>query len=120
MSETHNILEQILDVDGHIRIRPYQVELHSQLQHTILWQTQKNSGLCISHYGDESWLATGEKQAITFHDAQGELGHELRALTLGMLHHGAGEGMLPIKWNTTKRIIRCSKRFGIWLQKCAF
>ncbi len=56
MSEIHNILEQILDVDGHIRIRPYQVELHSQLQHTILWQTQKNSGLCISHYGDESWL----------------------------------------------------------------
>lgn len=117
MSEIHNILEQILDVDGHIRIRPYQVELHSQLQHTILWQTQKNSGLCISHYGDESWLATGEKQAITFHDAQGELGHELRALALGMLHHGAGEGMLPIKWNTTKRIIRCSKRFGLWLQK---
>ena len=45
------------------------------------------------------------------------MGHELRALTLGMLHHGAGEGMLPIKWNTTKRIIRCSKRFGLWLQK---
>ena len=80
MSDIHNVLEQILDIDGHIRIRAFQPELHSRLHNTILWTTQKNSGLCTSHYGDESWLATGEKQAITFHDANSELGHELRAL----------------------------------------
>lgn len=117
MSDIHNVLEQILDIDGHIRIRAFQPELHSRLHNTILWTTQKNSGLCTSHYGDESWLATGEKQAITFHDAKSELGHELRALALGMLNHGAGEGMTPVKWNTTKRIVCCSKRFGVWLQK---
>lgn len=117
MSEIHGVLEKVLDIDGHIRIMPFQQSVSAQLKQVVLWQTQRKAGIQISRYGDECWLATGEKNAITFHHANEELGHELRALALGMVMHGAGEGMVPLKWNTTRRIIGCSKRFGLWLQK---
>ncbi|NNN59236.1 hypothetical protein FKN08_24380 [Vibrio sp. 1-2 (7-a)] len=117
MTDMYSVLGQILDVDGHIRIRPYNPLVEEGLKSAVLWKTKKTSGVHTSHYGDDFWTAPGEKQNITFHNTFGELGHELRALALGMLKHGAGEGMTPLKWNTTHRIIRSSKRFGIWLKE---
>ncbi|RCS73059.1 tyrosine-type recombinase/integrase [Vibrio casei] len=112
----HDVLEAVLKVDGVIRLQPYSEEQYQRLGSTVLWQANRNTGVMVSRFCDDSWLRGGEKSSITFHQANDELGYELRAITLGMLSHGAGEGMQPVKWGTTKRIIRCSKRFGLWLQ----
>ena len=112
----HGVLEAVLNVDGAIRLQPYSEQTYQDLASTVLWQAHRNTGVTISRFSDDSWLRGGEKSSITFHHAKDELGYELRAITLGMLSHGAGEGMQPVKWGTTKRIIRCSKQFGLWLQ----
>lgn len=112
----HDVVDTVLNVDGAIRLRPFSTEKYQRLASTVLWQANRNTGMMISRFSDDSWLRNGEKSSITFHQANAELGYELRAITLGMLAHGAGEGMQPVKWGTTKRIIRCSKRFGLWLQ----
>lgn len=112
----HDLVGAVLNVDGVIRLQPYSTEKYQRLAPTVLWQAHRNTGVMVSCFNDDSWLREGEKTAITFHHANEELGYELRAITLGMITHGAGEGMQPVKWNTTKRIIRCSKRFALWLQ----
>ncbi|CCN94631.1 integrase [Vibrio nigripulchritudo] len=113
----HDVLEEILAIDGAIKLQPYSVEKYQRLASIVLWQVHRNTGAKVSCFRDDSWLRNGEKESITFHNASDEFKYELKALTLGMLTHGAGEGMLPVKWGTTKRIIRCSKRFILWLQK---
>ncbi|MCI9780090.1 hypothetical protein [Proteus mirabilis] len=112
----HDVVGAVLNVDGAIRLQPYSAEKCQKLANAVLWQVHRNTGIKISHFSDDSWLRDGEKTSITFHHAHEELGYELRAIALGMLTHGAGEGMQPVKWGTTKRIISCSKRFGLWLQ----
>ena len=112
----HDVIDAVLNVDGAIRLQPYSTEKYQRLAPIVLWQAYRNTGVIVSRFSDDSWLREGEKTSITFHHANEELGYELRAITLGMITHGAGEGMQPVKWNTTKRIIRCSKRFALWLQ----
>lgn len=117
MSVISEILEKTLVVDGVIRIRSFQPEEYKMLSDRVLWKIDRNVGIKISRFGSDSWLMAGEKQAMTFNNASAELGYELRTMALSMITHGAGQGMQAIKWGSAKRIIRCSKRFGVWLQK---
>lgn len=117
MSVISEILDKVLVVDGVIRIRAYQPDVYKELSGLVLWEMQRNTGLKVSKFGDDSWLMTGEKQSITFNNTKPELGYELKSMALSMVTHGAGQGMQAIKWGTSKRIIRCSKRFGVWLQQ---
>lgn len=108
-------LEQLLVVDGVIRVVPFNADKHDFLNSKLLWQTARSNQIQLSHYGDDTWLPPNEFLSITFHDACPEFKHELKAFTLGMTTYGAGEGMEAIKWSTARNIIQTFKRFGVWL-----
>ncbi|MDP2568136.1 hypothetical protein Q8W14_06025 [Photobacterium damselae subsp. piscicida] len=91
-------------IDGAIKLQPYSVEKYQRLASIVLWQVHRNTGAKVSCFRDDSWLRNGEKESITFHNASDEFKYELKALTLGMLTHGAGEGMLPVKWGQLREL----------------
>lgn len=109
------VIEQVLEIDGLIKLREIS---HLQIENLALiqlWVTKTKNGGRPVFFGNDVWTRGDQYQSVTFSGLSEKLVIQSKSLFLGMITHGAAQGNDPIKWSTATVVLSHFKRFGTWL-----
>ena len=112
MTGIADAVEACLDIDGLIRVKPFQNIHKHDLALLVQWQYLRKNTRQNTLFGDDSWYSEGNNLSVTFNNVGAEYKYQLKALTLGMYTQGNGQGMEPLAWATIRRNISNLKRLA--------
>ncbi len=110
-------VDACLEIDGLIRIKPFESQKVESLSYLKLWHYIRTNKEQLTTFGTDTWYSEGNKLAITFTDVHPYYKYELKALTLGMYTHGSSQGKEPLSWSTVRNNIISLIRLAKWLTR---